>query len=313
MPALPLPVVLAALIAAASWSNARAMRMELVPIKGTATASLVAQGRIEAGDVTHLRALLHGVKSGEKIAAIVLNSPGGSVAEAQSMARIIYTAPVPVIVPGHALCASACFLMFAAGRHREVEPGALIGVHSASVSGGRETGQTLGATTLMARAVAAYGVPASITGRMVTTAPGQMAWLDRDELRAMGVRIVSRQAAPRGDSVPGSARAHPSDWTQGFEQGRTLVAGETCAQPPNVSDPEDFALGCASGIASPGARAAAVSPVSRARPSVRVSDWSRGFAYGRARGPHARCEKPDPAVAKPADWSLGCKSGRSAS
>lgn len=299
------PLILACLAA----GPAGAMQMEKAPLPDSPNVALLAQGRIVAGDAAQLRALLHNLPPGQRIASVVLNSPGGAVAEARIMARILNTAPVPVVVPHDAVCASACFMLFAAARHKVVEPGALVGVHSASVSGGRETGETLGVTTLMAREVAAYGVPAAITGRMVTTQPGQMAWLTRDELELMGAKVTTETDAPERSAQPGSAHGRPSDWTAGFEQGRRATSDAACAAPAAVVDKDDFALGCASGRKSLGAQVAASSSP-RAAAHAPQSDWSRGFDYGRAQGNRAQCVTPPDAVANPADWSLGCNSGR---
>ncbi len=275
-----------------------AMTVQLVPIPGeTRSQALLLQGHIVDGDVARLRRALG--QGG--FAAIVLNSPGGSVVEARDMARLIRNLNVPVVVPQRAVCASACFLLFAAGSDKVVEPGAMIGVHSASVAGGNETMSSLGVTTLMAREAARYGVPAGITGRMVTTAPGQMAWLSGADLQGMGARVAPTRAAGGAAVLPGSGAATPSDWTRGFEQGQR-GAGEDCSPPPAIGNPADFRLGCASGQRSGTARVTSV-------PSGK-SDWTRGFEYGRARGATADCSSPEPAVSAPRDWSLGCASGQ---
>ncbi len=220
------------------------------------------------------------------------------------MARLIRMLHVPVVVPDHAVCASACFMLFAAGRDKVAEPGAMVGVHSASVSGGNETMDSLGVTTLMAREAAQYGVPAGITGRMVTTAPGQMAWLSRADLESMDVRVVATRAAAGAQVLPGSGSATASDWTRGFERGRLAGQDADCAPPPTIGNPADFRLGCASGQRAGSARVAAA-PVGK-------SDWTRGFDYGRAHGGEADCTSPERAVADGRDWSLGCASGRRA-
>ena len=116
----------------------------------------------------------------------------------------------------------------AASPRKLVEPGAMVGVHSASVAGGNETIDTLGVTTLMAREVAGYGVPSAITGRMVTTKPGQMAWLSPDELKLIGARVASQQAGPAERIAPGSPGSTPSDWTKGFEYGRSRGQAGRC-------------------------------------------------------------------------------------
>src|SRR5208283_3339429 len=173
------------------------------------------------------------------------------------------------------------------------EPGARIGVHSASVSGGRENTDTLGVTTLMAREAAAYGVPPAITGRMVTTKPG---------------------GVPAGVGAPGAATV--SDWSRGFTFG-TQNPSAPCDPPGGVGNAGDWRIGCRSGqtsLAQAGAQsgARAGAPASATAPSPAPagtqSDWSRGFEDGR-RGP---CGAAPAGVANGADYTLGCASGRKA-
>ncbi|MBN9561362.1 MAG: hypothetical protein J0H14_11630 [Alphaproteobacteria bacterium] len=283
--------------------SVRAMTVQRIPVKGSDVPALLLQGRIVKGDAARLTQALRG----EKFSAVLLNSPGGSVLEARDMARAIRALRVPVVVPDRAVCASACFMLFAAGRDRVAEPGAMIGVHSASVAGGNETMDTLGVTTLMAREAAQYGVPPAITGRMVTTAPGQMAWLTRGELEQMGVRIAPTRAAASGRVLPGSGVGEKSDWTRGFEHGQAVGEGGSCAPPAGIANKADFALGCASGQRAGTARVAGAPPGSGGK-----SDWTRGFEFGRAKGAGAACDTPEQSVANRRDWSLGCESGRKA-
>lgn len=283
--------------------SVQAMTVQRVPVKGSDMPALLLQGRIVKGDAARLTQALHG----EKFSAVLLNSPGGSVLEARDMARAIRALRVPVVVPDRAVCASACFMLFAAGRDRVAEPGAMIGVHSASVAGGNETMDTLGVTTLMAREAAQYGVPPAITGRMVTTAPGQMAWLTRSELEQMGVRIAPTRVVTGGRVLPGSGAGEKSDWTRGFEHGQAVGEGGDCAPAAGIANKADFSLGCASGQRAGAARVAASGPVAGGK-----SDWTRGFEFGRAKGGGAACDTPDQSVANTRDWSLGCASGRRA-
>lgn len=94
-------------------------------------------------------------------------------------------------------------------------------------------------TTLMARAVANYGVPQAIIGRMVTTQPDEVAWLSPAELRAMRVSFVEDSsvqkppaALPTQSPAPSSAATTtpgpvettalgPAQSTGAFQQGRS--------------------------------------------------------------------------------------------
>ena len=295
------PVRFAAAVAVVllgSAGRAAAMEFRAVPLpQQPGKVALLMQGAFEPNDAARLRALR--LPAGQQIALVVLNSPGGAVIAGRDMARFLRTRGVPVLVPKNAVCASACFLLFAAASTKIAEPGARIGVHSASVSGGRETTDTLGVTTLMAREAAAYGVSPAITGRMVTTKPGDMAWLTPDELRLMGVRIEG-DVAPPGVGAPGAATV--SDWSRGFTFGQANPSAP-CNAPADVANAKDWALGCRSAQTSL-AQAGAPRPA----PAGLQSDWSRGFNAG-LRGP---CGAPPPDVTNGADYALGCASGRKA-
>ena len=160
---------------------------------------------------------------------------------------------------------------------------------------------------LVTREAAAYGVPSSITGRMVTTKPGQMAWLTRAELESMGVRVIERRTTAGDQVAPGSSRSAPSDWTRGFEQGRSAGEATSCSPPSDIGDKEDWRLGCESGRRSRTASVAGARPGGKA-----LSDWSKGFEFGREGGSSADCSAPGPGIADPDDWSRGCESGRNA-
>ncbi|MBV8094802.1 MAG: hypothetical protein JO110_16565, partial [Acetobacteraceae bacterium] len=152
-----------------------------------------------------LWSFVRGLSSTDRIIAIALNSPGGSIVEAAKLARVIRREGVPVIVPSGGGCASACFLMFAAAQKKVAAADAVIGVHSASLLG-HENLLTMGFTTAMARSAAEYGVPAAIIGRMVQTPPGTLARLTHQELASMGVIILPASAEAR--SAPGVPSQH---------------------------------------------------------------------------------------------------------
>ncbi|HEY4252554.1 MAG TPA: ATP-dependent Clp protease proteolytic subunit [Roseomonas sp.] len=160
---------------------------------------LGATGAIRAGDDQRLHELVGRLPAGSRLTGLFLNSQGGSVVEAARIAQTVRNSNLPTAVGDIGVCASACFLIFAAGPQRMVVDGARIGVHSASELGA-DSMAAQAVTTAMAREASAYGVPATIIGRMVTARPSEMAWLTNDELRQMNVRIVAH-----GRNVPAYA------------------------------------------------------------------------------------------------------------
>jgi hypothetical protein len=148
-------------------------------------------GPIAPGDADRLKAAARTVfELRRTIAGIRLSSPGGDLAEAFRLAGIVREGKMPTIVPDGSICASACFVVFAAGSERSAGYGARVGVHGASDLAGHETVQSGAATITMARAVKELGVPPGIIGKMVVTPPGQMVWLTPDDLQSMGTKMT---------------------------------------------------------------------------------------------------------------------------
>ncbi len=175
--------------------------MDVSPLGGGGP-GLLLQGEIVQGDTDRIVPMLLRLYGQGKIPRLVLDSPGGNIMDADKLALLIRKAGIPVTVMAGRMCASACFLLFAASLERSASPLALIGVHSASLYGD-ENLLTLDLTTIMAREAAEFGVPADVIGRMVTTKPSDMAWLTMAELKEMGVRLLDAPAvAPPPERVP---------------------------------------------------------------------------------------------------------------
>ena len=155
--------------------------------------ALQISGRIEIGDAEILVGALNQAKAaGKMVESVQLNSPGGRLGEGAKLAAVIKTAKLATYVGAGEVCASACFLAFAAGSPKFAGPGALIGVHKASERGGRETTLSGAATHSMAHFARELRVPSWIVDRMMVTPANQIAWLDSQDLRAMGVKITEK-------------------------------------------------------------------------------------------------------------------------
>ncbi len=151
--------------------------------------TVTVSGQIDATDGASLRSLIAIAQSQAlKIAVLSLNSPGGSVVGGADLAITVRKAGIITTVDDANLCASACFMVFAAGMSRHTSPNARIGVHSVIAADDGETRLAKSVTVDMARLLADFGVPTSILGRLVTARPDAMAWLTADELRSMTYR-----------------------------------------------------------------------------------------------------------------------------
>jgi len=153
------------------------------------------KGEIEQGDAEQLEAHVSHARSLRlNVTGVSLDSVGGLVSVGASMARSIRAQQLFTTVDARAICASSCFMLFAAGRERNASDSSRIGVHSASSDIWGETDRAKSATVDIARFLAELGVPSSILGRMITAKPNEMAWLTVDELRSMRTNVASGRA-----------------------------------------------------------------------------------------------------------------------
>lgn len=128
------------LVALTGWvvicgaSGGHALQYQRVPLDPPAVLILL-RGPIIPGDFDRFADFLRAVPSADRITALALDSPGGNVVEAETIAEAIVRLHASIFVGEGSECSSACFLLFAAGSRRIVRPDALIGVHSASENG----------------------------------------------------------------------------------------------------------------------------------------------------------------------------------
>ena len=202
--------IIAALGISASCSPSIAMEFSLLPAKGNGKV-ILATGEIARGDDERLHQFVAGLSGSYEIIGIVLSSPGGNYVEGVRLATSVRNSRITSSVAPDSICASACFLIFAAGTEKTVFEGARLGVHSASDAFGSETTLSQATTTLMARKASELGVPPAVIGKMVTTPASGIAWLDDSDLQAMGVTRVDRQVIAY---EPGSALRPGSGNTQ---------------------------------------------------------------------------------------------------
>lgn len=166
----------------------------------------IAKGSIEAGDSERLRTALKGADRdafGHK--TLVLDSPGGAVAEAFAMVAVMDYERVSTIVPAGATCASACAqILFLSGFYRIVADGGRLGLHSCHDA--RDRSRSMACNDMIARNAMAHGVPyGAILAFMHITMPGQVRWLDAREADCWGLTRwppPSDRGVKQGDVAP---------------------------------------------------------------------------------------------------------------
>ncbi|MBK3661891.1 ATP-dependent Clp protease proteolytic subunit [Bradyrhizobium diazoefficiens] len=156
---------------------------------------ILLSGEISEGDADTLKAAIKSANDvGKLVSGVRLNSPGGNLLESLKLADVVRFAKVATNVAGNAICASACFLVYAAGATKFANYTAQVGVHGASDKQGDETTASNAATVSMARAAKDLGVPPAIIGRMVVTPPNAMVWLTPQDLQSMGTTMIGKPA-----------------------------------------------------------------------------------------------------------------------
>jgi hypothetical protein len=213
-------------------------------------------GDITEGDTEAFKAAVKAANdAGKLVTSIRLNSVGGNLLEGVKLSEAVRFAKVATNVGQGATCASACFLIFAAGETKFANYTAQIGVHGASDKTGAETVQSGAATVSMARIAKDLGVPPAIIGRMVVTPPDQMVWLSPADLQSMGTTMVGKpsqlpvqpeakiQQLPAGDptDITPTARASTSNSWGDFVETVTAASARQNGGKPNyfrVCQPE---------------------------------------------------------------------------
>ncbi len=144
--------------------------------------------------------------AGKLVENVQLNSSGGKLLEGVKLAAAIREGKISTSVGQGSVCASACFLAFAAGDQKFASDGAHIGVHKASEKGGHETVLSDAVTDSMGRYAKELGVPSAIVGRMVKTPSKQIVWLTSQDLHSMGVRTAGEPMQTRQIGTDGSVQ-----------------------------------------------------------------------------------------------------------
>jgi len=150
------------------------------------------RGDIQPGDYLKFRSHLAGRR---RIAGLDLDSPGGSLHEGVRIAALTRQKRLITFVAKE--CDSACAFIFLLGSKRYLSREAKIGVHAVGNDYGSEDTGTIRDTIRFARISAKLGIPSSAIGKMVTTPPGKITFLDQTDLASL--KVIVRDPFTRSD------------------------------------------------------------------------------------------------------------------
>ena len=154
-------------------------------------------GSIDPGAAARVAAEI--AAHGEYIKTVALDSPGGAVADALAIGRLIRDKGFDTSVAAGALCASSCPLIFAGGRERTATDQSAIGVHQiyAAAPAGSLTSQLQAAgnamseaqtlTAQISRYLTSMGVADEVWLRALETPPDRLTYFSGDELKRLNL------------------------------------------------------------------------------------------------------------------------------
>ncbi len=144
------------------------------------------RGDIKTGDFSRLRSHFKGK---EPIVGFDLSSDGGILEEGLRIAELARRKKLTVYVTGQ--CNSGCAQVFFSAAKRYFAADAKIGVHAVSNDQDIEDVGSKLLTIKLARLWAKSGVPNSTIGKMVTTRPAGITYLDQDDLYGLGATAAN--------------------------------------------------------------------------------------------------------------------------
>jgi hypothetical protein len=151
-------------------------------------------------------------RHGEYIKTVVLSSPGGSVADALTMGRLIREKKFATEVEAGKFCASSCPLVFAGGVERRAGDRAAIGVHQvaaiSSAANGPPRDEMKVAQNISARCqryLADMGVNLQVWVHAMETPPDKLFVFKPDELKSLNMVTATPASAPAAPPVTTSA------------------------------------------------------------------------------------------------------------
>jgi hypothetical protein len=153
--------------------------------------ALFLDGDFEQGDAAAVRKAIR--ESRGALVVAVLNSPGGNLAEALRVGRLLKDAGASTFVPSWATCASACFYAYAGGKTRYVGEGARIGVHQFSYTEAalEDANTTVRDAQELTAEINLYlmstGVSPMVGTLAGTVPPNEMLFFDYEDLQVLGI------------------------------------------------------------------------------------------------------------------------------
>jgi hypothetical protein len=142
------------------------------------------RGDIKEGDYARFKSQF---RKKDAVIGLDLSSPGGDLEEGVQIATLAHQKKLSVYVSKE--CSSVCAFVFFAAAKRYLAKDTRIGVHSVSDTRDIEDLSSMRLTLKLARLSAKLGVPNSAIGKMVTTRPSNITYLDAADLSGLDTSV----------------------------------------------------------------------------------------------------------------------------
>ena len=142
------------------------------------------RGDIKEGDYARFKSQF---RKKDAVIGLDLSSTGGDLEEGVQIATLAHQKKLSVYVSKE--CSSVCAFVFFAAAKRYLAKDTRIGVHSVSDTRDIEDLNSMRLTLKLARLSAKLGVPNSAIGKMVTTRPSNITYLDAADLSGLDTSV----------------------------------------------------------------------------------------------------------------------------
>lgn len=178
------------------------------------------RGDFREGDYARLK---YQFRRKDAIIGLDLSSDGGDFEEGMRIANLARQKMLTVYVAKS--CNSACATVFFAAAKRYIAQNAKVGVHSVSNYRDIEDLSSMRLTLESARISAKLGAPESVIGKLVTTRPSNISYLDGPELSGLDTSVGNPFHYERPEKSSGAV--------EGPQQGCQDELARTAVKAPN--------------------------------------------------------------------------------
>lgn len=144
---------------------------------------ILVEGEIAAGDDEKFRVISLKYRN----AVVTLNSNGGRLLPAIEIGKIIKVAGYDTVVPGSAICASSCALIWTAGATRWLSPNGKVGFHASYRDNNGRLEESGVANALVGNYLTLLNLPQKAIVFATSASPNEILWLTKRNKAMAGI------------------------------------------------------------------------------------------------------------------------------